>query len=226
MIAVRAAYTSQTCSACGHVAKQNRLSQVVFRCQAFGHTTHADTNAATNIHRATPASPSPGAQRTNNQRGPTCCRPSKSAEWGSAGPLPPLWRTCVGMGRPLPDLRGRPRHRPPDPVVGPGGVAETWRTAPAGGGRATLAPASSKADRHRGDCCRGHPHLARRDQRPGPLGPARRVKGEPDLGAGVFDSAPLQRALYRSVRASSHSPRRHLGLHIERSGRLWSRAPC
>ena len=52
MIAVRAAYTSQTCSTCGHVAKQNRLSQAVFRCQACRHTTHADTNAAVNIHRA------------------------------------------------------------------------------------------------------------------------------------------------------------------------------
>jgi putative transposase len=52
VIAVRAAYTSQTCSACGHVAKENRPSQAVFRCQACGHTTHADTNAAVNIHRA------------------------------------------------------------------------------------------------------------------------------------------------------------------------------
>jgi len=52
VIAVRAAYTSQTCSTCGHVAKQNRPSQAVFRCQACGLSTHADTNAATNIHRA------------------------------------------------------------------------------------------------------------------------------------------------------------------------------
>jgi len=52
VIAVRAAYTSQTCSSCGHIAKENRPSQAVFRCQACGHTTHADTNAAVNILRA------------------------------------------------------------------------------------------------------------------------------------------------------------------------------
>ena len=52
VIAVRAAYTSQTCSACGHIAKENRPSQAVFRCQACGYTTHADTNAAVNILRA------------------------------------------------------------------------------------------------------------------------------------------------------------------------------
>ena len=71
VIAVRAAYTSQTCSTCGHIAKENRLSQAVFRCQACRHTTHADTNAATNIHHDGPGWPSvaiPGAKRTNNQR--------------------------------------------------------------------------------------------------------------------------------------------------------------
>ena len=51
VIAVRAAYTSHTCSTCGHVARENRPSQAVFRCQACRYTTHADTNAATNIHR-------------------------------------------------------------------------------------------------------------------------------------------------------------------------------
>jgi transposase len=43
------AYTSQTCNACGHRARENRESQAVFRCRACGHTDHADVNAAKNI---------------------------------------------------------------------------------------------------------------------------------------------------------------------------------
>lgn len=43
------AYTSQTCSACGHCASANRKSQAVFRCVACGHSANADVNAAMNI---------------------------------------------------------------------------------------------------------------------------------------------------------------------------------
>jgi len=46
---VKAAYTSQTCSVCGHRAPENRESQAVFRCRACGHQAHADVNAAVNI---------------------------------------------------------------------------------------------------------------------------------------------------------------------------------
>ncbi|MBP2326512.1 putative transposase [Kibdelosporangium banguiense] len=46
---VRAAYTSQQCSACGHIAPENRQSQAVFRCVACGFACHADVNAARNI---------------------------------------------------------------------------------------------------------------------------------------------------------------------------------
>jgi transposase len=42
------AYTSQRCSACGHVAPGNRENQA-FRCVACGHQAHADVNAAVNI---------------------------------------------------------------------------------------------------------------------------------------------------------------------------------
>jgi putative transposase len=52
VIAVQAAHTSQRCAACGHVAKDNRLSQATFACQACGHSDHADINAAINILRA------------------------------------------------------------------------------------------------------------------------------------------------------------------------------
>ncbi|MFO7808469.1 RNA-guided endonuclease InsQ/TnpB family protein [Guyparkeria sp.] len=41
--------TSRTCSACGHVAKENRQSQSRFECVGCGHTAHADVNAARNI---------------------------------------------------------------------------------------------------------------------------------------------------------------------------------
>ncbi len=37
LVAVASAYTSQRCSRCGHVAKENRESQVVFLCVACGH---------------------------------------------------------------------------------------------------------------------------------------------------------------------------------------------
>jgi putative transposase len=48
-VEVPAAYTSQTCSACGHVHKNNRMSQSDFTCMACGHHEHADINAAKNI---------------------------------------------------------------------------------------------------------------------------------------------------------------------------------
>jgi putative transposase len=43
---VPAAYSSQTCSACGHVASENRPSQEKFKCVVCGYEDHADTNAA------------------------------------------------------------------------------------------------------------------------------------------------------------------------------------
>ena len=43
------AYTSQTCSRCGHVDKSNRPSQAVFACGACGFRANADHNAAINI---------------------------------------------------------------------------------------------------------------------------------------------------------------------------------
>jgi putative transposase len=49
VVKVNPAYTSQRCSACGHVAKDNRESQAVFLCVACGYTGNADVNAAINI---------------------------------------------------------------------------------------------------------------------------------------------------------------------------------
>jgi putative transposase len=58
---VNPAFTSQQCRACGHIAKENRESQAIFRCVQCGHQAHADINAARNIlARGTSHAPSPG----------------------------------------------------------------------------------------------------------------------------------------------------------------------
>ncbi|KAA2266454.1 transposase [Solihabitans fulvus] len=45
--------TSRTCTRCGHVCGDNRVTQAEFVCVACGHTANADVNAALNIaHRA------------------------------------------------------------------------------------------------------------------------------------------------------------------------------
>lgn len=46
---VNPAYTSQTCSVCGNVDRENRKTQANFACVVCGHTENADINAAKNI---------------------------------------------------------------------------------------------------------------------------------------------------------------------------------
>ena len=46
LVEVPAAYSSQTCSACGCVDAKSRRSQAVFRCTSCGYQDHADLNAA------------------------------------------------------------------------------------------------------------------------------------------------------------------------------------
>ena len=46
---IPAAYTSQRCSACGHLAAESRQSQTAYRCVACAWTGNADYNAARNI---------------------------------------------------------------------------------------------------------------------------------------------------------------------------------
>lgn len=59
-------YTSQQCSMCGFISKENRKSQSEFVCQACGHAENADINAAKNIaFRA--AVNQPIALRSSNQ---------------------------------------------------------------------------------------------------------------------------------------------------------------
>ncbi len=60
---INPAYTSQTCSSCGHVASENRESQAVFRCAACRHEANADVNAAINIARIAAAGRAVSARR-------------------------------------------------------------------------------------------------------------------------------------------------------------------
>ena len=46
---VQSHYTSQQCSKCGHISRDNRKSQEAFECVECGHRYNADFNAALNI---------------------------------------------------------------------------------------------------------------------------------------------------------------------------------
>lgn len=48
-IQINPKYTSQKCSCCGHIAKENRLSQSKFKCISCNYRQNADLNAAINI---------------------------------------------------------------------------------------------------------------------------------------------------------------------------------
>lgn len=48
-VQINPAYTSQKCSSCGNVTKENRLTQSQFKCVSCGHQQNADLNAAQNI---------------------------------------------------------------------------------------------------------------------------------------------------------------------------------
>ena len=70
---VRPAYTSQRCSACGHIAAGSRESQALFRCAACGNTLNADGNAARNIaagHAVTARGGDGGARPVNREPQP------------------------------------------------------------------------------------------------------------------------------------------------------------
>ena len=49
LVKVDPRYTSQTCSSCGHVAKENRQTQSRFECVECGFSENADINASRNI---------------------------------------------------------------------------------------------------------------------------------------------------------------------------------
>ena len=49
VVAIAPRYTSQTCSRCGHCAKESRQSQSEYLCVSCGYEANADVNAARNI---------------------------------------------------------------------------------------------------------------------------------------------------------------------------------
>jgi len=52
VVDVDPAYTSQMCSYCGHVSKENRKTQSLFHCVECGHNENADTNGTKNIRNS------------------------------------------------------------------------------------------------------------------------------------------------------------------------------
>jgi putative transposase len=67
---VNPAFTSQRCSACGHVDPKSRESQAAFRCTACRYACNADVNAARNIaagHAVTARGRPPAGGRVNRE---------------------------------------------------------------------------------------------------------------------------------------------------------------
>lgn len=67
-------HTSQTCSCCGYVARNNRRSRDLFRCRKCGYSLHADLNGARNIaakYRAERGIAPPGGLPVNQPIAPT-----------------------------------------------------------------------------------------------------------------------------------------------------------
>ncbi len=60
---LKAQYTSQACSQCGHIAKENRKTQAQFQCTNCGFESNADYNAALNIARGGVKIPKDMAQK-------------------------------------------------------------------------------------------------------------------------------------------------------------------
>jgi len=61
VVLVNPAYTSQTCSRCGHCEQANRKSQARLLCVGCGCSAHADLNAATNSARRAAVIPADAA---------------------------------------------------------------------------------------------------------------------------------------------------------------------
>jgi IS605 OrfB family transposase len=80
---IKPAYTSQECSRCGHVHKDNRTTQSRFACVKCGYKANADVNAAINIREKlltlkvlrfrVPDSVPPGAAQLNVDSTGCCC---------------------------------------------------------------------------------------------------------------------------------------------------------
>ena len=74
VVAVDPAYTSQACSKCSFVLRDNR-NQEKFNCKSCGHSAHADINAAKNIAKRL------GESSANNASSPWTGGPKARWEW-------------------------------------------------------------------------------------------------------------------------------------------------
>ena len=75
VVRINPAYSSQCCSACGHVAKENRKSQARFLCVVCGYQDNADVNAAKVLaagHAVSARRSSPGGSRSKREPQLTC----------------------------------------------------------------------------------------------------------------------------------------------------------
>ncbi|MEA3477431.1 MAG: RNA-guided endonuclease TnpB family protein, partial [Bacteroidota bacterium] len=80
LVEVNPRHTSQRCSCCGYTAKENRLSQALFRCQVCGYEENADVNAAKNILTVGQTGMACQANRSSDrQQNPFRARVSKPA---------------------------------------------------------------------------------------------------------------------------------------------------
>lgn len=81
LLAVPPQYTSQRCSQCGNVDKNNRQTQEKFKCTSCGFETNADYNAALNILAAGQAALACGAEKAQasalKQEPSSCCAARK-----------------------------------------------------------------------------------------------------------------------------------------------------
>lgn len=85
LVAVNPAYTSQTCSLCGHCAPENRKNQAVFLCAACGLQLGADLNAALNILAAGLAVSARGGSEVTPAREPRTHPRDRTLYAGSTG---------------------------------------------------------------------------------------------------------------------------------------------
>ena len=99
LVIVPAAYTSQTCHKCGHVAKENRESQAVFHCVKCGYQANADVNAAKNI-----------LGRALNQTGGDTASDVEDPRWRPREALTPSTQAGSSFG--VQPVKGIPRFQP------------------------------------------------------------------------------------------------------------------
>ena len=99
-------YTSQRCSACGHVERGNRVSQAEFRCLSCGFAVNADLNAAINILALAAGSEAASSTDSLNACGADVSRAKPRFDSQLAVKQEPGTRLRMGSDRGLPSQEG------------------------------------------------------------------------------------------------------------------------